>query len=196
MSPLRTESVVRARVARATLPSCLVIVSFLACAAARGEEPPQYRLTPVDSRVAGSYVVTRSVNERGEIAGQLMPLGGGGSRPVLWTPGGGTIVLPDFIGSPAGTGLAIGINDLGQVAGTVDGRAAFWTSPTGRATAAAAGPSSAVDINNAGMVVGTQSLNNGADARSFRRLPDGTYQYLYDDPNLPLAGALAVNSAG
>ena len=189
MVPHRTKSIVAARAARAIFLAMLVAVPLLACAAARGQEPPTYRLTPVDSGVAGSYVVTRSVNERGEIAGQLSQRQGG-ARPVLWTPTGGTTPLRDFSGLPAVSGQAIGINDLGQVAGTVNGRAAFWTSATGAANAAAADPSFANDINNAGVVIGGEILNNGADGRGFRRLADGTLQYL------PGGGGLAVNSAG
>jgi hypothetical protein len=194
MFTLRAKSVIPARVARAILPALSVAVALLACAAARGQEPPTYRLTPVDSGQAGTYVVTRSVNERGEIAGQMLG-GAAGSRPVLWTPAGGTVVLRDFTGNPAATGFGVGINDLGQVAGTVNGRAAFWTTATGRAAAAAAEPSQGNDINNAGVVVGVEILNGGADTRAFRRLADGTLQYV-SDPNLTQTVGLALNSAG
>lgn len=189
----QTKSVLLARIGPAILPALAVAVSLVVCAAAHGQEPPTYRLTPVDSPVAGAYVVTRSVNDRGEIAGQLVA-SRGGSRPVMWTPAGGTVVLRDFFGSPAASGLGIGINQLGQVAGSANGRAAFWTSATARATAAAPEPSSANDINDAGVVVGGEVLNNGADGRGFRRLADGTVQYL-SDPRVPQAAPLAVNSA-
>jgi len=166
---------------------------FLASASARGADAPRYSLTLVDSGRADGWVMPRGVNDRGEIAGTLV-LNGGGGGPVLWTPAGGVTRLGDFTGGTATDGLGIAINNSTQIAGAVFGRAAFWPRPA-KAIALGPVPSAANAINDAGMVVGFEASPTGADGRAFRRLADGTFEYL-SAPGLTETVALAVNASG
>ncbi|HZN64228.1 MAG TPA: hypothetical protein VFB66_02935, partial [Tepidisphaeraceae bacterium] len=131
------------------LSACCVAASLAACAAARAGEAPKYSLTLVDSGQPASHVIPRAINDRGDIAGTLS-LDAGGRRPVLWTPTGGMTLLRGFTGGPAGEGLGVGINNAGQVVGTLSNRAAFWPSASGNATAVAPEPSDAHAVNDAG----------------------------------------------
>ena len=166
---------------------------FLACATARGADARRYSLTLVDSGRADGWVMPRGVNERGEIAGNLL-LDAGGGGPVLWTPAAGLTRLGDFTGGSATSGLAVGINNSTQVVGTMFGRAAFWPA-AGKAIAVAPELSGANAINDAGVIVGGQASPDGTHSRALRRLPDGTLQYL-SDPRLTETAGYAVNAAG
>ena len=175
------------------LSACCVAASFAACAAARAGEAPKYSLTLVDSGQSSSHVIPRAINDRGEIAGTLS-LDAGGRRPVLWTPTAGTTLLRGFTGGPAGEGLGVGINNAGQVVGTLSNRAAFWPSASGNATAVAPEPSDAHAVNDAGVVVGI--LRSSTEpTQAFRRLADGTLQYV-SDPGLTDPTAGPINASG
>ena len=170
--------------------------SFMACAAARGQELPRYSLTLIDSGQPESYFVPRALNDHGEVAGQLARFDGevAGRRPLRWTPAAGTTLLRGFDGLSAVGGYAVGINNAGQVVGTVNSQAALWSPGSDFATDVAPWPSAVGGINDAGVIAGVQ-IDSAGPSRAFRRRTDGTLQYL-SDPRLIDTGVGPINASG
>jgi probable HAF family extracellular repeat protein len=98
----------------------------------------------------------RSVNAHGWVAGSCDREDPGSGRrdprAVVWRGG-----QRWDLGPPDRRSVATGVNDRGQIVGTIEGRAFIWQNGTVTqlGTTPSAGRSSAVAINNLGQVVGT-----------------------------------------
>ena len=99
-----------------------------------------------------------AVNNRGTVVGYVYGTSGSGSRAFIWTPDGGTQLLA---APPGVSSAALGINDAGQIVGSVtasDGgpEAVLWPTPAAYVVLPSGGTytASASSINADGVIVG------------------------------------------
>jgi probable HAF family extracellular repeat protein len=97
-----------------------------------GDPQPRLRKAgnPIDFGVLGAAV---DINDRGQIAGIVIPEAGAAYRAAAWKGGIMTELGPDFSSATA-------INNLGMVTGWCDGRAALWIPWPDWPSAAESGP--------------------------------------------------------
>jgi hypothetical protein len=129
----------------------------------------------------------RAVNDWGEAAG--VGIAADGTLHALFWDRQGVVDL--------GPGFADAINDRGQLAGDIDGRAARW-SPY-RSVEVLDVLSQGLALNDAGQVAGVETYFNGQrlHTRAFRWQPDGSLDLLADptDPTRDTKGS-GINAAG
>ena len=142
--------------ARPFLP-CVIAAALLAgCESGVEPEPPvepapEYAITPLAATADADSSWTTAINEHGAITGVICSEA---CRPVVWVDG-DAVVLSE------GAGAALGLNDRGDVVGTVGQEAVLWSDDTMEILRSATdGPHPdsrqdfAFDIDDAGTIVG------------------------------------------
>lgn len=145
----------------------------------------------------GPYSTAGGINELGQVVGYNSPEGEP-MQAVLWSEAGGIKEL--------GPGIALNINDVGQVVGTTNGHAFVWTEATGMVdihTLADPPITWAFDINNQGQAVGWYSYGCGS---WWCLIPPGDGAFLWKQATgmvdlneltgLPLTYAFDINENG
>jgi len=105
-------------------------------------------ITALDT-LGGNYSIATAINNIGQIAGWATEPGAGAYSAVVWNGTQVTTLAPPKSGS-----FAYGINDAGQVAGTIGTRATVWSNGTTVTFGDTKHGSVARAINNAGQVGG------------------------------------------
>ena len=148
----------------------------------------------------GSTSRALGLNDNGQVVGFAFDgsvAGGADNHAFLWENG----VMTDLFPEP-GHSLANAINDAGQVVGQYNlNRPFIWQNGEFVELGGFGGGNSwgyALDINNAGQVVGSSPVNNGSDGLAQRAFlwEDGVMTDLGALPGLPDSRSHAINELG
>jgi len=129
-------------------------------------------LTQLNGLPGAASCEASDINDRSQVVGTCTIASGTGyvHRPVLWT--GGQAKDLDT-GHPAG--YAMGVNDRGEVFGSVDGELVLW-SGSNRIHLGGTQTVSHGDVNDRSEVVGNWANSGSGHGRLFTRAPWGGYQ--------------------